>query len=73
MHDAHIPVQTLNIRMTLHGRVASQDRQRIKSDGPTILDLMHKHTLESTDKEVLDSSLAISIVWLQSKFWKACS
>lgn len=28
-----------------------QDRQRIKTEGPTILDLMHKHTLESTDKE----------------------
>ena len=28
-----------------------QDRQRIKADGPTIVDLMHKHTLESTDKE----------------------
>ena len=37
--------------MTLHTCGASQDRQRIKSEGPTIIDLMHKHTLESTDKE----------------------
>ena len=37
--------------MTLDTCGTPQDRQRIKSDGPTILDLMHKHTLESTDKE----------------------